>query len=371
MILAMATARAYYNEIDSFAAGWLRNLISAGLIAPGDVDTRSIKDVTADDVRGYTQCHWFAGIGGWSQALRLAGWPDDVAVWTGSCPCQPFSAAGKRKGADDERHLWPEFRRLISECAPSVVFGEQVASADGRKWLAGVRADMEELGYGVGAADLCAAGEGAPHIRQRLWWVAESEGAGRRADIGAIRSRQDARLREEEGQDERRPIEQAGRPGDSCTTGRLDFPQSQRNRTPANAGSNCQSEGEGRECGTGGSSAFGRLGDTEGGRLSIGGDASQSLDGGYPVSAGWSAFGIVPCSDGKSRRIEPGSFPLAARIPVSMGRGRSKLERVAIRAARANRTGRLKGYGNSIVPQVAAEFIGAFMEVKAEERIEQ
>ena len=85
---------AYYNENNRFAAQWLRNLIAAGDIAPGDVDERSITEVRPDDLRGYTQCHFFAGIGGWSAALRLAGWPDDRPVWTGSCPCQPFSAAG-------------------------------------------------------------------------------------------------------------------------------------------------------------------------------------------------------------------------------------------------------------------------------------
>ncbi|KKK66801.1 hypothetical protein LCGC14_2960470, partial [marine sediment metagenome] len=75
-------------------------------------------------------------------------------------------------GHADERHLWPAFYDLIAECRPPVVLGEQVASKDGREWLAGVRADLEALGYAVGAADLCAACVGAPHIRQRLWWVA-------------------------------------------------------------------------------------------------------------------------------------------------------------------------------------------------------
>ena len=104
---------AYYNEHEPYAAQWLRNLIAAGHIAAGDVDARDIQDVTPDDLTGYTQCHFFAGVGGWSYALRLAGWPDDRPVWTGSCPCQPLSSAGQRKGAADERHLWPAFFRLI------------------------------------------------------------------------------------------------------------------------------------------------------------------------------------------------------------------------------------------------------------------
>jgi DNA (cytosine-5)-methyltransferase 1 len=165
----------YYNEIDPYAAQWLRNLIAEGLIAKGDVDERSIKDVRGSDLAGYTQCHFFAGIGGWSYALRLAGWPDSEPVWTGSCPCQPLSSAGQRKGHADERHLWPAFHALIAERRPATVFGEQVASKDGREWLAGVRADLEALGYALGAADLCAASAGAPHIRQRIFWLADAE----------------------------------------------------------------------------------------------------------------------------------------------------------------------------------------------------
>jgi DNA (cytosine-5)-methyltransferase 1 len=137
--------RAWYNENAPYPAQWLRNLIQRKLIPDGDVDTRSIADVRPADLRGYTQCHFFAGIGGWSLALRLAGWPDDRPVWTGSCPCQPFSAAGKGRGVDDERHLWPELRRLIGQRRPPVVLGEQVASTAGRAWLDAVRADLEGL----------------------------------------------------------------------------------------------------------------------------------------------------------------------------------------------------------------------------------
>ena len=125
----------YYNEIDPKAAAWLRELIKHGHIARGVVDERSIVDVRPDELMGYTQCHFFAGIGIWSYALRLSGWPDDRPVWTGSCPCQPFSAAGKGKGFEDERHLWPVWHNLIKECRPPVVFGEQVASKAGLEWF--------------------------------------------------------------------------------------------------------------------------------------------------------------------------------------------------------------------------------------------
>lgn len=167
---------AYYNEIDPYAAQWLRNLIAAGHIAPGDVDERSILDVHPDDLKSYTQCHFFAGVGVWSLALRRAGWDDNRPVWTGSCPCQPFSTAGIGAGFTDERHLWPAFFYLTTQRGPNVVFGEQVASKDGLGWLDLVQTDLENAGYAIGAADLCAAGVGAPHIRQRLWFVAERLG---------------------------------------------------------------------------------------------------------------------------------------------------------------------------------------------------
>lgn len=167
-------ARAYYNEKNKHAAEWLRNLIAGGHIAPGDVDERSIEDVTADDVRGYTQCHWFAGIGGWSRALRIAGWPDRRRVWTGSCPCQPFSKMGCRRGVADERHLFPVWFRLIGECRPPTIFGEQVAGAG--VWLDNAFTDLESLGYACAAADLPAACVGSPQNRPRLWFVSHAKG---------------------------------------------------------------------------------------------------------------------------------------------------------------------------------------------------
>ena len=165
----------YYNEIDPYAAQWLRNLIDAGHIAPGIVDERSITDVKPADLAGYTQCHFFAGIGVWSHALRQSGWPDSRPVWTGSCPCQPFSTAGNQKGTADERHLWPVWFNLIRECRPPVVFGEQVEAAIRHGWLDLVQADLEGEDYACGAVGIPAAGVGAPHIRQRLFFMADAD----------------------------------------------------------------------------------------------------------------------------------------------------------------------------------------------------
>ena len=360
---------AYYNEFDPFAAQWLRNLIAAALIAPGDVDERSIADVMPDDLRGYTQCHFFAGIGGWSYALRLALWPDDRPVWTGSCPCQPFSAAGKRKGFDDERHLWPEFRRLIAECGPSTVFGEQVASRDGRNWLAGVRVDLEALGYAVGAADLCAAGIGAPHIRQRLWWVADGTTDGRREEralarglasggrpegwaAGFVSGGAPRRVADTDEGQRGRLANGEGRERDRTPTGR------QQSDGIAQSGGNPRrlAHSHGGQSGDGHLQRSGQHGlqPQDGGAGGMGDADRPSLERLRPVGVSmepeqeagrsghadpWAGSHSLRCSDGKARRVEPSIFPLAHGLP--------------------NRMGILRGAGNAIVPQVAAAFIRA------------
>lgn len=168
----------YYNDNDPHAVKFLQSLIERELIPKGDVDDRSIKDVQPADLRGYTQCHFFAGIAGWSYALELAGWGTTRPVWTGSCPCQPFSRIGRQDAETDPRHLWPEFKRLIEECSPSVVFGEQVVSTTALRWMSTVRDDMEGIGYAVGLASLPACSIDAHHERQRLYWVSDFEGQG-------------------------------------------------------------------------------------------------------------------------------------------------------------------------------------------------
>jgi DNA (cytosine-5)-methyltransferase 1 len=165
---------AYHNEVDTYAADWLENLIREQIIPHGIVDRRSIADVRPSDLKGFTHCHFFAGIGGWPIALRLAHWPDDRPVWTGSCPCQPYSEAGQRKGKDDPRHLWPVWFRLIAELRPDIIFGEQVPEAIKLGWLDEMAADLEGCDYAIGTAVLSACLVEARQERERLWFVASA-----------------------------------------------------------------------------------------------------------------------------------------------------------------------------------------------------
>ena len=336
---------AYYNEIDPFAAQWLRKLIAAGHIAQGDVDERSIVDVRPADLRGYTQCHFFAGIGGWSLAARLAGWPDDKPLWTGSCPCQPFSAAGKRKGTADERHLWPEFFRLIDAERPAVVAGEQVASKDGLGWLDGVCADLEAADYAVWAGDFCAASVGAPHIRQRLWWLGHADDAGSQglderrdgADQRAARAPSVAGgLADTRGEPGRQIAGSASRHEEADgRAGWLELEPHGHNR-PSSPGEDRDRMADSTGAGSFPGAQPGVRGREEGAG-SRHGELERRGDIGF-----WSRYELVSCRDGTARRIEPGVFPLAHGV--------------------SGRVGRLRAYGNAIVPQVAAEILRAYLE---------
>lgn len=340
---------AYYNENDPKAAAWLRELMASGLIADGHVDERSIVDVQPEDLDGFDRCHFFAGIGGWDYALQLAGW-GDRPVWTGSCPCQPFSSAGKGKGTDDERHLWPEFARLIRECKPATVFGEQVASKAGREWFDGVSTDLEDMGYAAAAADLCAASKGAPHIRQRLFWVADSGREQLSGDARAVCATQAERHSQRE-LDGREHID-AGN-GSEVRSG-LGNPEGE--RESAIPSGECQ--GLLQRSGSGQASSA--LGDTIDPRLE--GHAGHGSDRNQPGRidpsahgstrpSSWLDFDLVRCVEPtkepgryveKRRRVESGLIPVAHGVP--------------------GRVGLLRGYGNAIVPQVAAEFIQAYIE---------
>lgn len=340
---------AYYNEHDPFAAAWLRELIAEDLIAPGEVDERDIQDVTPDELRPFRQCHFFAGIGIWSLALRQAGWGDEEPIWTGSCPCQPFSAAGKGDGFADERHLWPAFHWLIDQSNPQLVLGEQVASSDGLAWLDLVSADMEAAGFAFGAIDTCAAGFGAPHIRQRLYWMAYPD---------------DARLEGRLGKSERAGQRVAGSNGvgggmadadgrDASAEGLQRCGQQRQQPQDGGVGwlGNADREHERRGSGEEGCQARQDEGEMEGPV----GERLRLLDGGAgqdvrpgPLNGLWRTADWLHCTDLVWRPVAPGTFPLAPAGSVR------------------NRMGTLRGAGNAINLAQAQGFIEAVMAVRAQ-----
>ena len=339
----------YYNEFDKDAAAQLRVLIAEGLISPGIVDERSIEDVRPDELAGYAQCHFFAGIGVWSFALRLAGWPDDKPVWTGSCPCQPFSAAGKGDGFADERHLWPHFYHLISQRRPAIILGEQVAAKAVGPWIDLVHADLEGVGYAFGCVPFPSAGVGAPHIRDRTYWVAD-------ANSGAERHEHFCRDLDEVVGEKSSISGDAG----ACFIDRLGCPD---NQGPQGHTRNDGATGRGGSAGSiavagvfGGvadhlmqqrpdgqpgvcdvNDAHGRLE----GAATAAGLCGNSRPG--PTNGLWADADWLLCRDGKWRPVEPGTFPLA---PAGTFR---------------NRVAALRGAGNAINLKAAQAFIESVM----------
>lgn len=343
----------YFNDNDIFVCRWLRNLYP-----DAKVDRRSISVIRGEEVASYKRVHLFAGIGGWEYALSLAGWPEDRPIWTGSCPCQPFSTAGKRKADNDERNLWPEMYRLIKEQRPPTVFGEQVASPLGRTWLAGVRNGLEEIGYAVGAVDMPACGVGAPYLRQRLYWVARRGEDSRVADTnrsgytggswewGATTEGRSSGYITKRSQSKRMDNTDGSghgghEPSNSEQSEHTDQPEA--NRHPSEAG--VLSPG---------------LGHTAEQRL----QARQASLQQWRSEVPWTEFEILQGIDGSQRRIEPGTSSLVDGFSGRVGRSSNPNE--SILSTSEARVGRLKGYGNAIVPQLAAIFIRSFLEAEQE-----
>lgn len=397
--------RAYYNETDPFKAEVLREAIKAGAIAPGDVDQRSIEDVGPAELVGYTQCHFFAGGGFWSLALRLAGWPDERPVWTGSCPCPSFSAAGKGQGFDDPRHLWPAWARLIRECRPPTIFGEQVSSAIGHGWLNLVQTDLEAQDYAIGKVVFGACGVGAPHIRQRLYFGATCGGAncGCAANAAGLMvntaqggcgiggdAAQPGSGGHTDGADQPGLVADAEHRG--LQAGQLDGEgvggSNQQRRSAAidepeievvcepglladadggdSGAEREQQSGEQRQQpedgGAGGvaESLYAErwpvdLNRTDGrdgqdvGRPEAYGEpgARGEVCGAGPVNGWWAGADWIGCRDGKFRPVEPGSQPLAHGSPV--------------------RVGRLRLYGDAICVPAAQAFIESYLEIEQQQ----
>lgn len=358
--------RVYYNENNPFCVEWLKTLIMMGEISDGEIDSRSIEEVAASDLRGFTRCHFFAGIAGWDYALKLAQWKESREVWTGSCPCQPFSVAGQRKGFADERHLWPIFKKLIAQRQPECVFGEQVASAT--QWLGLVRGDLEALGYAVGAMPVEAASAGADHLRDRFWFVADRKGE-QVGPAGQPRQRRDVVDNSRVRRGERRPEHEIrsrwhaftgasskidladqhqqgsqGRPVlPECASEWAAWPDGvadaaiKPKREPSDkidalaASGQARSEFGGGSLGVGYTNKpIGRFGNEQSARQQPQHDQTERTD-----------YEWVLGADGKARRVKPGVRLLAHGVSA--------------------RVAKLRAFGNAIDPRPASTFVKAFL----------
>lgn len=364
----------YYNEIDKNACAWLAENMRRGLIPFGDIDDRSIELVQPGDVAGYVACHYFAGIGGWAYAARIARWPDERPIWTGSCPCQPFSRAGKRRGTADRRHLWPHLFRLISACRPPAIMGEQVAQAAGWNWFNGVSTDLAREAYQCRGVGLCSCAVDSPDERERIYWCAVADGsdsnAGRRklqrpGESSSAHGKwppgeftgyhgsfgpmvDDASQRRGEGG----PIPVfLRRRGTSSSPNAPDLTLGNSNgqglskregiaidaRPEREAAERTDDPAE-RQQPMGNDDHHGKL-EQEG---SVAGSWGRPGDPDVRNGSWYADHEWIECHDGKKRRAQPGTSMLAARLP-----GRIPLWR---------------GFGGSVNAQVAAEVIRAFME---------
>ena len=356
----------YYNENNPEAAEWLRQLMQLGQIPEGDVDERSIVDVRPEELEQYKQCHFFAGIGVWAYALDQAGW-GDAPVWTGSCPCQPFSSAGNKKGTQDERHLWPIWYNLIRECRPLVVFGEQVASADvvgkvkgddREVWIDVVQTDLERASYTSAAFDLPAAGVGAPHLRQRLWFVADALSVRQSRSRSVARSLCSEETRTKEAS---RPVSThdrfVGMGNPSLEASERDTGEFQEAQAASSGKGNTDGRHDHRYSDA--SEDDTRLGNSESERR---GEA-RTVQHRPPERHHWSSVDWYEFRDGKQRCVESGTFPLVDGSPTRVGQS-SDLSSQAIANTKEASKMRLQGYGNAIVAPAAQAFIEAYIQCR-------
>lgn len=324
--------RILYNDYDPKCCAWISELVKAGEIPNGDVLCKSITEINPDELKPYIQFHAFCGIAGWAYALKLAGWPTNRNVWSASLPCQSFSLAGNGKGfADPRGQLWEPFFNLVRARRPITILGEQVEAAIGKGWLDRVFGDLESEGYTCGAVVLGAHSIQAPHIRQRLFWVADRASRGLRADGGAPRQPGYVEQRDQAG-GLANSNERANIGGES----RIDKP-SGANGLREDVRRLQHSKQPGLE-GHPGNGANGG----EPGRIGEGSSGSVAATGRGNF---WDASRWHYCLDKKYRRVplESEIFPLAPGLPA--------------------RVGLLRGAGNSIVAPLAAQFIKAYLEV--------
>ena len=308
---------------------------------------------------------FFAGIAGWERALQIARWHPDRPVCTASLPCQPFSLAGKERGKADERHLLPHFINLVKQCNFQTIFGEQVPAAIKHGWLDDLCTEMEREKYTVGSILLTAAGAGSPHIRQRLYWVADSS---KQRQSGQRQMGQPINPTEAKDRQINRAfyVSNIGDNRESGGLGNTDYDVFDVCQITASDVQPCKAQQNGENLSRESSGASGR-------------NDATSLSGCLDGRTEWDNPDWLYCRDGKYRPIRQGinplartvkssSFEMANGLPRGVGYSSNPSEPIDANNTQEARVMRLKGYGNAIVPQVAAQFISAFLDCPFEDQ---
>jgi DNA (cytosine-5)-methyltransferase 1 len=141
--------RHYFSEVDKYAINVYKKRF------PNAIE---LGDITKIDYSKLPNGEWYA---------------------SGGFPCQPHSVAGKKAASADERDLWPECRRMLSELRPRIALFENVAGlfvSEGGKFFERVLYEISECGYACEWQVISAAEFGAPHLRKRVWIVAYPKG---------------------------------------------------------------------------------------------------------------------------------------------------------------------------------------------------
>lgn len=334
-------------------------------------------------MKEFTHLGLFEGIGGFSLAARWAGWktlawcewnefgqkvlkhhfPEaegfgditktdftkyagKIDILTGGFPCQPYSAAGKRLGKDDERHLWPEMLRAIREVSPSWVVGENVRGLT--NWNGGlvfdeVQADLEAEGYEVLPFLLPACGVGAPHRRDRIWFVAYSSGSGTGSSSRGFNESRELLQKTERKENKQfdKSFSESWNVTKSSSIGCNNGSDNRQERhVQGNEGiaSESESERQGRECGIGEASSTAANSDSRRQSSEEHGQAEPGRASKEVFSNYWENFPtqspICGGNDGLPTKLDGITFPKW-------------------------RNESIKAYGNAIVPQVAYEIFKA------------
>jgi len=290
-----------------------------------------------------------------------------VDIISGGFPCQPFSAAGKRKGADDNRYLWPQMLRVIQEVRPAFVVGENVAgllSMDSGKVFEQICTSLEDEAYEVESFVIPACAKGAPHRRDRVWIIAHS------LDSYAGLS---TRTLQEENQGEGVQQEQRmGEPGSASeahaftthSNSKQNNSSHQERLYPESGSEDPESTADANQQGLQGSicGEFGSIQETN--RAYQRGESGRTVPASEQWKEHWFEVATLLCrmDDGLPETLDSAERKTIYNAVGHFGREEVE-QKIGVDCSKVEeyvqRTSRLKALGNAIVPQVACEIFKA------------